>query len=389
MYIERKLTGQAQSLFKQYPVVTITGPRQSGKTTLAKKAFPDLPHINLEDMETRSFAQQDPKGFLRTCSEGAILDEIQNVPDLTSYIQVHVDSLQKEGLFVLTGSRQFELMESISQSLAGRTALLKLLPFSFEELAAHEIKLSWDEYIYRGFYPRIYDKKLNPAQALADYYTTYVERDLRQIINVHNLNLFHKFVSLCAGRIGQILNISSLASDTGISHSTAHEWLSILKASYIIFTLEPYFANIGKRLIKSPKLYFYDTGLAANLLGIEEESHVTYHPLRGNLFENMAVMEILKFRFNRGKSSNLFFFRDSKGNEIDLFYTAADKIIPFEIKSAETIASDFFKGFTYFEKNIQSKNHGRFILYGGDREEVRNDVAVTNMKTIWKNLENL
>jgi len=389
MYINRKITEQAKSLFKKYPVITITGPRQSGKTTLARQAFPDLKYINLEDMETRRYATEDPKGFLRSCKEGAILDEIQNTPDLPSYIQVHVDQVQKDGLFILTGSQQFELMESISQSLAGRTALLKLLPFSFEEIYGQTPEYSYDEYIYRGFYPRIYDKDLNPSQALADYYTTYVERDLRRIINVHNLSLFHKFVRLCAGRIGQILNLSSLASDTGISHTTAREWLSILQASYIIFTLNPYFANIGKRLIKSPKLYFYDTGLAANLLGIDEPGQVTYHPLRGNLFENMAVMEILKFRFNRGKSNNLFFFRDSKGNEIDIFYTIADKIIPLEIKSGETIATDFLKSFIFFDKNIQTESPARFLLYGGDKDQIRNNINITNMINIWEKLEKI
>jgi len=387
MYIQRTLTAQAKSLFTQYPVVTITGPRQSGKTTLARQAFPDLPYYNLEDIETRTFAIEDPKGFLNTCPDGAILDEIQNVPDLTSYIQVRVDDLGKEGLYVLTGSRQFELMESISQSLAGRTALLKLLPFSFEEIGSRYPGLSNDDYMYRGFYPRIYDKNLVPSQALADYYTTYVERDLHQIKSIHNLSLFNRFIRLCAGRVGQLLNLSSLASDTGISHTTAHDWLSILKASYIVFTLEPFFVNIGKRLVKSPKLYFYDTGLASNLLGIEEPAHVAYHPLRGNLFENMAVMEILKFRFNRGRSNNLFFFRDSKGNEIDLMYSIANKIIPIEIKSAETITKEFFKGFKYFDENISTDAPIKCIIYGGDREEVRSGVNISSVKRIWTLLD--
>jgi len=386
--IERQLTREIKKLFKQYPVITITGPRQSGKTTLAKHAFPDLAYHNLEDIETRTYAIEDPKGFLNNCKDGAILDEIQNVPDLLSYIQVQVDSLNREGLYVLTGSRQFELMESISQSLAGRTALLKLLPFSFEELQVYNEELESDEYIYRGFYPRIYDKGLNPVQALSDYYTTYVERDLRQLSHVHNIQLFHKFVQLCAGRVGQLLNISSIANDTGISHTTAREWLALLEASYIVFRLEPYYANIGKRLIKSPKLYFYDVGLAANLLGIEEPGHVARHPLRGNLFENMAIMEILKYRFNRNRTNNLYFFRDSKGNEIDCVYTIAHKMIPIEIKSASTVHNDFFKSIEYFQRNIEGSDGG-FLIYDGDRREVMRNIKITSPCDIYMDLNSI
>ncbi len=388
LMIKRRLARKAKELFTQYPVITITGPRQSGKTTLAKNTFPRLKYFNLEDIETRTFAREDPKGFLKGCAGGAILDEIQNAPDLLSSIQVYVDSLNREGLFVLTGSRQLELMESVSQSLAGRTALLKLLPFSIEELHEHGNILESDEYLYHGFYPRIHDKKLNPSEALADYYTTYVERDLRQLANIHNLHLFHTFVKHCAGRVGQLINLSSLASDTGISHTTAQDWLTLLEASYIIFRLQPYFANIGKRLIKSPKLYFYDVGLAAHLLGIESIQHVAHHPLKGNLYENMAISEILKYRFNRNKTNNLFFFRDARGREVDCLYTISHKIYPIEIKSSRTFNRDFLTSIEYFMDAIHESERG-FLVYDGEGDiDIRN-ITLLSPRSIWEKLDAL
>ncbi len=379
MIVKRLLTDRAVELFRQYPVITITGPRQSGKTTLAKLAFPDVPYINLEDMETRSFALEDPRGFLNSYPNGAIFDEIQNVPDLTSYIQVYVDKAGKESMYVLTGRRHFELMEKVSQSLAGRTALLKLLPFSCEEIRDAYARPGTDECLLKGFYPRIYDKGLEPTQALSDYYTTYVERDLRTISNIHNINLFHKFVRLCAGRAGQLLNLSSLANDTGISHSTAREWMALLQESYIVFLLEPFFRNIGTRLVKTPKLYFYDVGLASMLLGIESLVQVKTHPLRGNLFENMIVMELLKYRFNRVRMNNLSFFRNSRGNEIDCIYETAGRQALLEIKSAETVNADFFRGFDFFEKTTGAEALLKILAYAGERNEKRSGVYISDI----------
>jgi len=362
-------------------VITLTGPRQSGKTSLVRHAFPTLPYVNLENREERLYAQEDPKGFFDRFPDGAVLDEIQNVPDLTSWIQVIVDEQGKNGLFVLTGSRQFEVMEAVSESLAGRTAMIRLLPFALEELPG---KTDLDQLMLKGFYPRIWDQQLNPVQALSDYISTYIERDLRKISQIHDLSLFEKFLGLCAGRIGQILNVASLANDTGVSHVGAAQWITILEASYIVYRLKPYYSNIGKRLVKSPKLYFYDVGLAARLLGIEQPEHVGKHPLRGNLFENLVVMESLKYRYNRVLPENIYFFRDSKGNEIDLLMLSGGFPFPMEIKSGETLNPDYFKGFTYFDSVFPDSPHrGKgMLIYGGQRIETRRGIQVTDIETL-------
>jgi len=386
--ISRTIESYVCRCFSVYPVVTITGPRQSGKTTLAKSCFSHLPYVNLESLENRQFATEDPVAFMRKYSNGAIIDEIQNVPELTSYIQVAVDDKKQNGLFVLTGSRQFSLMEKVSQSLAGRTAIVTLLPFSLEEISEGypNLKNETDELIFNGFYPRLYDQHIEPVMGLSDYIATYIEKDLRQLSQIQNLGLFQKFLKLCAGRTGQILNASGLAEDTGINHKTAIEWISLLESSYILFRLPPYFANISKRLIKSPKLYFYDTGLAANLLGIENHKQIETHPLRGALFENLVISEILKYRLNGGKKSNLSYFRDAKGHEVDLLYQMADKIIPIEIKSSATIRTDFFKGINYFDKHILPSDK-KIIVYDGERDEKRsNNTIVTNFRSITSRL---
>ena len=374
--IRREITDYLLYLATKYPVVTITGPRQSGKTTLVRSVFPDKAYVNLEFLDNREFAQSDPRGFLRRLPDGAILDEIQRAPDLVSYIQGIVDEKNKNGMFILTGSQQFEISAAISQSLAGRTALLRLLPFSLEEIKKHYPFSHIDELLYKGFYPRIYDHELDPTQALADYFETYVERDLRQLTQIRNLSLFQNFVKLCAGRIGQLLNLNNISNDLGVSHTTAREWMAILEASYIVFLLQPFYANIKKRLIKSPKLYFYDVGLASFLLGIESLTHLDVHPLRGNLFENLVVMEILKYRYNQGKRNNLNFYRDSQGNEIDVIYNIAHNVLPIEIKAAETITSTFFKGFAVFQKIIPELPYGKILVYAGDQEQIRGDVHV-------------
>lgn len=375
--ITRSIEPIVRSLAEKYPVLTITGPRQSGKTTLCKKEFANKPYVNLESPDTRQFATDDPRGFLAQFPDGAVIDEIQRVPELTSYIQPMIDDDQRAGRYILTGSQQFEMTSTINQSLAGRTALVKLLPFALDEIQSGFPLPDMDELLYHGFYPRIWDQGLNPTQALGDYYETYVERDLRQLITIKDLNLFQRFIKLCAGRIGQLMNISSLANDSGVSHTTASNWLSLLESSYIIFLLQPFHANISKRLVKSPKLYFYDVGLASFLLGIENKVQLSRDPLRGHLFENMVVAEALKFRFNRGKRSNIHFYRDSKGNEVDLVLTNGSDLFPIEIKSGMTLTRDYFKGLNYFKTLFE--NHmpnGSGLVYGGSEQQKRSDVSV-------------
>ena len=375
--IRRDIENILIKLANQYPVVTITGPRQSGKTTLIKHIFSDKKYVNLETPDIRQFALADPRGFLDQY-DNAILDEIQRAPDLLSYIQPIVDENKEPGRFIITGSQQFEVLNNISQSLAGRTALLKLLPLSIAEIKDAFDVSSIDKLIYNGFYPRIYDTNIEPHQAIGDYIVTYVERDIRQLISIKDLNLFEKFLKLCAGRIGQLLNLQSLANDTGISHTTARSWISILEASYIIFLLPPWFNNFSKRLIKSPKLYFYDVGLASYLLGIENEKQVFRDPLRGNLFENLIIIDVLKYRFNKGKKSTLYFYRDSKGLEIDLIYEAGRNIFPIEIKSGATVSEDYFKNLKKFLRidKALSTPYGGAVFYGGSEIQYRTDFKV-------------
>ena len=370
--IKREVMGRLAALFKQYPFVTVTGPRQSGKTTLCRSVFPNLEYVNLESPDQRSFAESDPRGFLSQLGEGAIIDEVQHVPDLLSYLQVLADERGRNGLFVLTGSEQFKLSDAISQSLAGRTALLRLLPFSLMERRRIGASDAMNDVIHSGFYPRILDHGLDPRQALGDYVETYVERDVRRLGEIRNLSSFRRFLRLCAGRVGQLVNLSSLGSDAGISHTTAREWLTVLETSYIVFQLQPHHANIRKRLVKSSKLYFYDVGLASYLIGIENAQQVTTHPLRGALFENMVVMEALKHRFNRGRESNLSFFRDARGLECDLFYETGRGIHAIEIKSGATIASDYFASLNRVAElmpNISAKT----VVYGGTARQSRTD----------------
>ena len=374
--IEREITPYLVKLFEQYPFVTVTGPRQSGKTTLCRAAFPHLNYVNLELPDQRDFAESDPRGFLSQLGEGAIIDEIQRVPDLLSYLQVFADESGRDSLFVLTGSEQFRLSDTISQSLAGRTALLRLLPFSLAERQKTGASSDIDDILYSGFYPRIYSKQRNPSQTLGDYLESYVERDVRRIGEIRNLSSFRKFVRLCAGRVGQLANLSHLGADAGVSHTTARHWLTVLEASYIIFQLPPYITNLRKRLIKTPKLYFYDVGLVSYLIGIEHASQISTHPLRGALFENAAVVEALKHRYNQGRRSNLSFFRDVRGLECDLFYESGNDIGAFEIKSGATIASDYFNSLNQVAK-LLPKISTKTVVYGGsDRQSRRDGEAV-------------
>ena len=378
MIIERTLEYPARKLFAKYPVLTVTGPRQSGKTTLCRRVFPDLPYVSLESPDQRQFAIEDPRGFLRQYEDGAILDEIQRTPDLVSYLQELVDANRGNGRFVLTGSQQFRVTRAITQSLAGRTGILRLLPFSIAEAVQIRSDLEPETMLYAGFYPRIYDHGLDPTQALGDYFETYVERDVRQISEIRNLSSFRTFVKLCAGRSGQLLNLHSLGNDAGVSHTTAREWISVLEASYIVFLLQPLHADVSKRLIKSPKLYFYDVGLAAYLLGIESEKQIFTHPLKGALFENLVVMEALKHRYNRGLRSNLSFYRDSVGNEVDLVCSYGERLVGIEAKAGATVSGDYFKGLERLSAALPEPLAAEMVVHGGDREMVREGVLVTD-----------
>ena len=386
--IEREITGRLTSLFHQYPFVTVTGPRQSGKTTLCRAAFPNLEYANLEAPDQREFAETDPRGFLSQFPSGAILDEIQRVPALLSYLQVLADDRGHNSLFVLTGSEQFQLSDAISQSLAGRTALLRLLPLSLAERERAGASNSVDDIIYSGFYPRIVDQMLNPRQALADYFETYVERDVRRLGEIRNLASFRRFVRLCAGRVGQLINLTSLGSDVGVSHTTAREWLTVLETSYIVFQLPPFHANIRKRLIRSPKLYFCDVGLASYLIGIEHADQVATHPLRGSLFENVVVAEALKHRFNRGRQFNLSFFRDAQGLECDLLYETGRGVAAIEAKSGSTIASDYFTSLNRVAELIPAIS-AKAVVYAGPTRQSRSDCEVVPLGELGGMLERL
>lgn len=345
MIIQRHIKPELLKLLTEHPVVTVLGPRQAGKTTLARQSLPDYAYSNLEVPEARDWAMQDPKSYLAQFTGPVIVDEIQRVPRLLSYIQAIVDQDNLPGRFVLTGSHQLQLREGITQSLAGRTAILTLLPLSIRELdAAHITFDRFEEYVFRGFLPRIHDKNLRPTTAYSNYYQTYVERDVRQLIQLKDATAFEKMMKLMAGRVGQLLDYSSLGNDVGVDGKTIKYWLSILEASFVLFKLPPYFQNFGKRAIKTPKYYFTDVGLLAYLLGIRNPNQVSRDPLIGALFENLVVLECLKARTNRGKLPDLYFFRDSNGNEVDLLAPVGRRLQVAEIKSAATFSVDMLKG---------------------------------------------
>ena len=386
--IEREITPRLVSLFRQYPFVALTGPRQSGKTTLCRAAFPHMDYANLEAPDLRAFAMSDPRGFLSQFPDGAVIDEVQHVPELLSYLQVLADESGRNSLFVLTGSEQFGLSNALSQSLAGRIGLLRLLPFSMAERRKIRSGSGLNEVLFSGFYPRVLDQQLDPQQAMGDYFETYVERDVRRLGEIRNLTSFRTFVRLCAGRVGQLVNLASLGADAGVSHTTAREWLTILEASYIVFQVPPYHANIRKRLVKSPKLYFHDVGLASYLIGIERSDQMATHPLRGPLFENAVVSEALKHRFNRGLQANLSFFRDSRGLECDLLYSTGPNIGAIEIKAGATIASDYFRGLNAVEALVPELS-SKALVYGGTTQQWRSDCEVTTLDGVSRLLERL
>jgi len=350
---------------KEYPVVTLTGPRQAGKTTLVRAVFQGHTYCNLENPEIRRLASEDPKQFFDLHEGPLILDEIQRVPELLSWIQVRADEEKNKGAFILTGSHQLRLHEAVAQSLAGRTSLLRLLPLSIGELEASGVAPDKNELLYKGCLPRIYDDALDPSSAYANYFRTYVERDVRQLMELRNQQLFEAFLRLLAGRVGQPVNLSALAGEVGTSGTTLKHWLSILEASFVIFRLPPYYRNFGKRVVKSPKIYFTEPGLAAWLLGLESASEVARDPLHGNLFENLVVAEAFKARLNAGREPRLYFWQDSHRNEVDLVYEQRRKLVPIEIKSAMTWHRDLAGNIVKFQKAVPEAQKGIVVYAGG------------------------
>ena len=390
MVIEREITPHLLRLFGQYPIVTVTGPRQSGKTTLCRSTFAGLAYANLEDPDAREFAESDPRRFLAQFPAGAVLDEIQRVPDLLSYLQVLVDENRRNGQFVLTGSEQSGLTSTISQSLAGRTALLRLLPFTLAERRLAGASDAVEEILYSGCYPRIHDQGLSPTQALADYLVTYVERDAQRIGGIRDLAAFRRFIRLCAGRVGQLVNLSNLGADAGVSQPTAREWLGVLEASDIVFRLPPYHTNVRKRLTKAPKLYFVDVGLASYLVGIRSAEQLVTHPLRGSLFENAAITEAVKHSHNHARYAELSFFRTADGLECDLLYPTPDGLAAVEVKSGATITGSWFAGLRRIKRTIPGISSAA-IVYGGDQPQVRSDataVPLAEFTALLGDLEN-
>ena len=367
------------------PVVTVTGPRQSGKTTLCRQAFGELPYANLERPDIRDFAQEDPRSFLQAFAQGGVIDEIQRVPDLLSWIQVMVDVQRPAAPLVLTGSHQIDLLKGVSQSLAGRTSLLQLLPMSVNEIREAGLHRSTDALIHQGGYPRIHAERLDPSVVLSDYFATYAERDLRQLMEVRRLDDFRRFMRLAAGRVGQVLNVHSLAADAGVSDRTARDWLSVLEASHLVWLLPPWHENLGKRLTKAHKLYFCDVGLAAWLIGITQAAQLSSHPLRGALFENLVVMEFVKHALHRGERPDLHFFRDSNGLEVDL--VVGNGLPPgqlglVEIKSGQTVSSSWFKPMERVAQALGPTRIGRrMMIYGGSEHQMRQGVEVVGFST--------
>jgi len=382
--IQREMTSELLKASAAYPVTTILGPRQSGKTTLARLTFPKKPYVNMEAPDTRQLALSDPRRFLAQYPSGAILDEIQRTPELLSYIQVLIDEKKENGQYILTGSHQLDLSQEISQSLAGRTAVLHLYPLSLSELAFTQGKYSTDEQLMYGGYPRIYENNLAPRRFYDDYVQTYLERDLKQIINVKDLDQFQRFLYLCAARVGRLLDYTSFANDLGISRHTVKEWISVLKASFIIFTLPPYFENFGKQVIKSPKLYFSDVGLLSYLLGVQETIQISRHPLRGEVFENLVILELMKNRFNRGIKPRLFFYRDSQKNEVDIITPHGGDLIAIEVKSSETFHKDFLKSLKKMENLAKARKIKSFIVYAGTQEQNIQNIKLINYQNISK-----
>lgn len=381
MKSRREISDKAIEISKKYPILTITGPRQSGKSTLARSLFPDKPYISFENADARARASDDPNKFLADLSQGAILDEVQKAPDILSYLQTETDLRDQPGRFILTGSAQLPMLAKVSQTLAGRTALLTLLPFSLSEAYPEGISVGLQEVLYRGFYPRIFDKDLNPTEALADYCATYVERDVRDVLEIKNLSKFSLFLKGCAARTGQILNVASLANDLGITHATAESWFSVMEASYLLFRIQPHFNSLTKRLMKSPKLHFFDCGLASYLMQAADPDVWRHHPLRGELFESFVAAELLKQRHNRKLPQNLYYWRDNTGHEIDILMDFGSVQLPIEVKSGQTVTEDMFKNLRFYQK-LNPAAPKSVLVYGGQETYITGNTWVLGFRDL-------
>jgi len=380
--IPRIASSKLQELATMFKAVAVIGPRQSGKTTLVKSLFLDKPYVNFENPDIRIFATEDPRGLLSKYRDGAIFDEVQRVPHIFSYLQEILDNSSERGKYILTGSNNFLLQENISQSLAGRVAYLRLLPFNLEELSGSRELNDENEIILKGFYPPLFDLEFPVIDWMPNYIRTYIERDVRQVKNITDLMVFEKFMRLLASRTGHELNYSSLSVEVGVDVKTLQSWVGVLESSFIIFLLRPHYKNFNKILVKRPKLYFYDTGLVCALLGINSTDHLAVHPLRGSLFECLIVSELIKQRTHRGKEDNLYYWRDKTGHEIDLIVEEASKLFPIEIKAGKTLHAEFYKNLYYWMKLSGETQAG--LIYSGELELLRSDGI--NVKS-WKSLQ--
>lgn len=388
MFIPRTIEKPIRHLISKYPIISLTGPRQSGKTTLLKGMFPEYKYVSLEDADNRELATNDPRGFLELYNQFVIFDEAQRVPHLFNYLQAKVDEDKIMGQYILSGSQNFLLLENITQSLAGRVAIFRLFPFDFGELkSVNLLSKDYSFHFFNGFYPSIYDRDLHPTTYYNNYVDTYVERDVRSILTVRDLSLFRIFLKLCAGRVGQLLNLNALATECGISANTARSWLSILEASYVVYLLPPYFQNLNKRLVKNQKLFFWDTGLLSYLLEIRNIEQLQTHYARGNIFENMIITEYMKINYHHLLHRNFYFYRDSNQNEIDLMISDSSKYDLIEIKSGKTINADFFKGLQNFEKHSAQLINQKYLVYGGDENRNQYETQVLSWMSCDKILE--
>ncbi|MGL1892777.1 MAG: ATP-binding protein [Spirochaetaceae bacterium] len=379
--INRQLEDEIKILENEFPIIAILGPRQSGKTTISKKLYPDFEYISLEDLDHREFASSDPRGFIEKYSKNIIFDEIQRVPLLMSYLQTHVDNNKENGKIIITGSHNFLLMEQISQSLAGRVGITKLLPFSYKEMASVDIGIN--ELIFKGAYPRIYDQNIRPEVFYKNYIATYIEKDIRQIKQITKIDDFLKFIKLLAGRTGQELNTNTLSEECGVSHNTIKEWISVLEASFLIYRLKPFHKNYNKRVVKNPKIYFTDTGLVCSLLGIRKKEDIDYHFLKGSLFETFIVNEFIKYNFNFGEKFDIYFWRDNHKKEIDLILDLGIEQLAFEIKSAKTVQEKFFDTLKYWEKLTSKDRSNIYLIYGGQENYIRENFNVVSWDNIY------
>lgn len=376
-WIERTMAKEIRKRITQYPILAVTGPRQSGKTTLLKTLFPDYGYVSLENPDNRSFAKEDPNGFLKQYSSKTILDEVQRVPELFSYLQTLVDSSGQMGQYILSGSQNFHLLKHITQSLAGRVALFRLLPLDTQELEqAKKLPANYLDACIRGGYPAIYHRNLDPTDFYANYIRTYIEKDVTELVNIHDINSFRTFLGLCAGRAGQLLNLTSLANDCNISQPTAKAWLSVLESSYLVFLLYPYHENFNKRLVKTPKLYFYDVGLLTHLLQIREPGELAINRLKGNIFENFVIANFQKFNENRYRHLSYYFWQDHNGLEIDLLLKTANTVDVYEVKSTQTLSGALFKNLQHFIELVEPQTVRPYLVYGGDQALVRSNVQV-------------